>query len=177
MRRKRQGSSDSGLTTVELLIVLAVGAVLVGFGLPSLHELALEQLVRDTATQLQLDATYARSEAITRGNSVSLCTSNTGTACTRTGWQDGWITFIDSDGNGVLDGANTILRVTHNPAVGVVVSSATAQHAITINDRGGAAAKVVLRVCMSGLKGRDLTIRLSGYPLITVPSGLCSSQG
>ncbi|MCX7607927.1 MAG: GspH/FimT family protein [Anaerolineales bacterium] len=55
---------------------------------------------------------FARSEAIKRGQSVTLCKSSTGTSCTASSnWEQGWIAFVDANANGSLDSGETVLRV------------------------------------------------------------------
>jgi type IV fimbrial biogenesis protein FimT len=59
------------------------------------------------------DFRYARSEAIKRTNRVTICPSVTGTSCTGTGglWKNGWIVFVDEDGDGAVDAGDVVLRV------------------------------------------------------------------
>ncbi|MBI5462887.1 MAG: GspH/FimT family pseudopilin [Gammaproteobacteria bacterium] len=58
--------SQSGYTLVELLVTLAVVAILVTTALPALTDLIDSQRLRATAQQIAADLRYARSEAIKR---------------------------------------------------------------------------------------------------------------
>ena len=57
---------------------------------------------------------FARTEAIKRGQSITLCKSTTGDACSTVNtifWENGWIAFVDSNADGDLDVGEGILQV------------------------------------------------------------------
>lgn len=63
------------------------------------------------ANDLVADINTARSEAIKRGSSVTLCSSSSLSGCsTSTQWESGRIVFLDSDGDGAVDSGDTIIR-------------------------------------------------------------------
>ena len=56
---------------------------------------------------------YARSEAIRRSGSVSVCSSTNGHLFGTTNWATGWIVFVDANADGTLnasDGADALLQ-------------------------------------------------------------------
>lgn len=77
---------------VEMLVVIAVLAVLVAAGWPALHPLLLRH--RADALQLALHASLssARSEALKRRELIGLCASDDGEQCSRD-WSAGWIIY------------------------------------------------------------------------------------
>ena len=90
---------NTGFTLIELLITITIVSVLLVVGLPSLKTFMQgNQLVAST-NELVTAFNIARSEAIKRNGSVTVCESTNGTACSAgTGdWQDGWIVFVDTD--------------------------------------------------------------------------------
>ena len=98
----------SGFTLIELMITLFIIGLLLMVGLPSMKSfLQSNQLV--AATNELLSAVHvARSEAIKSNGSVTICESSNGTSCSTTGtsnWENGWIAFIDANGDGVGTGA------------------------------------------------------------------------
>ena len=75
--------------------------------------------VAATTDTFATDLRYARSEALKRGQTVSLCVASNPDSDLRTcanaagtaGYAAGWLVFVDLDGDGTLDGTDTILRV------------------------------------------------------------------
>ena len=101
-----------GFTLVELLVTLMVTVVLMGLAVPSFRILLLKRAVQAAADALVDDLRLARSEAIKRSATVSICNSIDGASCSNgPGWASGWIVFVDTDGNGTLDAGEQILRV------------------------------------------------------------------
>jgi len=80
-----------GLTLVELAVVIAVLALLVAFGVPSLTDALTSRKLTMYANGLVSAAHLARSEAIKRNQPATLCASASGDACDSTNWADGWV--------------------------------------------------------------------------------------
>ncbi len=72
MTKHGRRPSASGLTLVELVIVVAVLAVLVTLAAPSFRELILTQRLKGIHAQLITDLQFARAEAISRGVVVNV---------------------------------------------------------------------------------------------------------
>jgi type IV fimbrial biogenesis protein FimT len=103
---------SSGFTLVETLAVLAVASVLLSIGVPSLASLASTSRVSTAASDLLADLLLTRSEAAKRRVRVVMCKSANGETCAATGsWQQGWIVFVDNDGDAQRDAGETLLRV------------------------------------------------------------------
>ena len=83
-----------GFTLIELMVTLAVAAIVLGIAVPSFNTQILNNrsiaLGEDFATALN----FVRSEAVKRGGRVSLCASNDGATCTGA-WVEGFIAFVD----------------------------------------------------------------------------------
>jgi type IV fimbrial biogenesis protein FimT len=118
----RQPATLRGFTLLELMVVVAIVAVLATLGMPSFTRLIQANTVSSTANILLADLRYTRSEAIRRGGGVLMCRSDapeaSHPACSSAssgaagrGWADGWIVFQDWNGNGVQDGDEPVLRV------------------------------------------------------------------
>lgn len=73
----------SGFTLFELIITIAIVAILVGVALPNYREFSIGMTVSDNANDLQGALNLARSEAIKRGRPVALI-ANGGS------WSNGW---------------------------------------------------------------------------------------
>lgn len=100
--RQRQ----TGVTMVELLIVLTIAAILAAMAAPSFSDFIANTRLTSTMSQLTGDLNRARSEAIKRNQRVLVCIRNTaGTDCTTTGtdWQNGWLVCHDTDLDNLCD--------------------------------------------------------------------------
>jgi len=145
-RPKAIKRSNAGFTVVELLIVVAIVAVLLAIAFPSYKSIMGSNNVIAEINGLLGDLQFARSEAIKRGQSVRVCAANTaGTACNATGsscnsnivdWSCGWIVFFcnGSDCSAGVTSTNK-LRVQATPKSGdtIVSGSATAISMVTFN--------------------------------------------
>ena len=74
--------ASGGFTLIELMIVVAVIAVILTLAAPSFRDMILMQRLRGINAQLVTDMAFARSEAISRGTFVRVhFKSNTATSC------------------------------------------------------------------------------------------------
>ncbi|MFK8079798.1 MAG: GspH/FimT family pseudopilin [Granulosicoccus sp.] len=97
---------QSGFNLLELMLTLAIIAIVAVFAIPSMRGILSGSELSTTSNQLVFGLQSARSEAIKRITPVSLCPSADPEAalpaCGGT-YTQGWIVFIDENGDGVLD--------------------------------------------------------------------------
>ena len=111
-----------GFTLYELMMTVAIVALILAFGIPNLREFALNSRMTSTANDLQTAFTLARTEAARAKSNVTICASAdpTGTADCDGAWGQGYIAFVDQkEPYGSRDG-EPILRV-HPPAASGVM--------------------------------------------------------
>ncbi|TLY90936.1 MAG: prepilin-type N-terminal cleavage/methylation domain-containing protein [Gammaproteobacteria bacterium] len=86
-----------GFSITELMVVVAIVAILLGIGAPSYRYITNSYRMSAEVNGLLGDLQYARAEAIREGRTVTACVSNNGTSCTGDGgnWAKGWIVFSD----------------------------------------------------------------------------------
>src|SRR6201982_1577088 len=98
-----------GFTVTELMVVVAILAVLLSLGIPSFRYLTNSYRMSAEVNGLLGDLQYARAEAIRQGQTVTACVSNNGTACTGgVNWANGWIVFSDQNTNRTVDLGETV---------------------------------------------------------------------
>jgi len=91
-RAGRRIRAARGFTLVELMVTLLVLAILLGLAVPSFRDAALSSRLTGYANDLVASVQIARSEAIKRNATVTLCASTNGSTCaTAGGWEVGWI--------------------------------------------------------------------------------------
>ncbi len=112
MHKSTQHLNNSGFTLIELMLAIAVAAVLFSLALPSMHNLQQRQRIVSTANDLVAHINLARLHAVTRREIAVVCPSLDGATCTGANrWEDGWIVFRDPDRNGEPDQPGDLLRV------------------------------------------------------------------
>ena len=89
------GFKQKGLTLIELMVTVAVLAIVVGIAVPSFNTMVQNNRSLALGEELVNALNYARTEAVKRGARVSLCGSADGTACDG-GWTDNWIVVVDT---------------------------------------------------------------------------------
>lgn len=111
-RRSPVRSGAAGFTLVELMIALAVLAILMMIAAPSFEMVRNSSRLAAQANELVSAIQLARSEAVRRGQRVVMCRSENGNACAGAGgnWA-GWLVFADANGNGSVDAGEELLRV------------------------------------------------------------------
>jgi type IV fimbrial biogenesis protein FimT len=132
-----------GLTMLEIMISIAVLGVILAIGIPSYAHITISSGLTSDTNDLVASMQFARSEAITRGEAVTVCAANaTLDACSGGGdWASGWV---------ILDAATNPIRV--HPAL-------TQNAAVEVNVQNGVGAVVFNR---NGFSTNSRTIRLCG---------------
>lgn len=118
MAMKGMPRMTRGFTLVELMVTLAVLAILTMVSVPSFRDTIRRSRVTAASNALLADLHYARAEAINRGQLVSLCPSSNGSSCTAggTSWEAGWLIYTYPAGaasaNAAYAAGNILLRAT-----------------------------------------------------------------
>lgn len=88
-------SAATGVTLVELLVVLALAGILLGTAAPAYQHILQRQRLRAAVTDLVAAIDLTRSQAIARGTIVMLAPLDAGGV----DWRGGWVVFVDANGN------------------------------------------------------------------------------
>ncbi len=111
----------SGFTAIELMVTVAILAVLSTLAAPSFSGITERWRVRQAAEDLESSIYFARSEGIKRGGNVTL-------AANGSGWNEGWT---------VSAGAETLQQSTAPARTSVAVTGGgTAQTSLNVNRWG-----------------------------------------
>ncbi len=143
----------SAFTLIELMITLAVAAVVLTLGVPSFGRVIEQNQLSAYTNQLVSSLHFARSEAVKRNDFVKVCHSDDGINCNGTGYEDGWIIFIDQDGNDVLGTTEELIRVNEALPANYTFSPNNNVDVFTFNGKGKASSTGTFVLC----KNNDLT--------------------
>lgn len=168
-------SDARGFTMVELMITVAVLAILMTIGFPSFQGVMRSNRVATTNNELLGALALARSEGLRNAHGGGVCASADGSTCAGD-WNDGLLVWADANGNGVLDGSETVLRyvkaarniVVEGPASGVIAFDQRGRR------RGATSQQLTLQSdeCGDQLLRRTLSINASGQ--VVSAKGACS---
>jgi type IV fimbrial biogenesis protein FimT len=121
-------STTHGFSLFELMIVMALAALILGIGAPSFSEFRRNNRLTGAGNDFLSALLLARTEAIKRQQPVSLCASSNPKAATPScsnGAYTSWIVFEDRNSDCALDAAPEVLLRADGPLEAVVKTSAT----------------------------------------------------
>ena len=94
----RTNKKNAGFTLLELLVAMAMLAILAGVAAPSFSSYLRTNGIFSHRQDINSAMMVARTEAVNRNRTMTICSSATGTDCSGD-WESGWIVFQD-DGTG-----------------------------------------------------------------------------
>jgi type IV fimbrial biogenesis protein FimT len=149
--------SSQGFTLTELLVTLAILAILVTIAVPSFSSLIATQKTRNASFDLSSAMTLARSEAVKQNTTATVSTS--------TSWATGWTL--------VVNGA--VVR-TFGPYNGVSITPSSGNALSFGNDGRPTAGGVTFQVAptSSAQSVSPSCVQVGGTGRVAVVSGACS---
>ena len=160
--------TKNGFTVIDLMMTLAVAAVLLALAIPSFNTLALNKRITAQTNEFLSSLALARSEALKRVSPVTVCRSANGTTCANSGgWEQGWIVFNDKDKDAQVDSTNEpILKyVTTLPGGNTLRGSTNVARHITFVSSGSAVQLGTLALCDergAGEHARSINVSITG---------------
>lgn len=176
---------NGGFTLIELMVTLAVGAILLAVAVPSFRTFVQNAQVNNTADTFLGAIQQARSEAITRGNWVLLCRTAdpTGTTCGDSDpndWSPGWLMYAAPEANSEIpyDASDHVLIKRGSAAADGVEITADADGNTYLTfgpdgtlrePMGNGDAQVLYAICdeRGPAEGRLIVLRRIGRPYMT----------
>jgi type IV fimbrial biogenesis protein FimT len=185
-----KASTTDGFTLIELMVTLAVAAILVAMAAPSFRTLLASNRLSTQTNELVGAITFTRSEAVKRGRNVTLCRTDSATALAcLAGNQSAWEHWIVIDPGIAATDSSRVLRRGSIPTqqISVAASSnltATANQIVfrpdgmALGSDGSTLLIATLRVC-TGTQGVDQNARLlelrgGGRVATTAASEICT---
>lgn len=184
--------ASQGVTLVELMVGLAVMALLMMVAVPSFQSTIASSRVTTVTNDLVGTLASARTEAIRRGVRVTVCASADGASCATSGdWSQGWIVFTDTDRDAIKDAVASEIVLATSPATpaGISVKSDTTSAALFVSyapdgqtkTTTGATWQGKLQVCSDNTqlgndrRARLLDINTTGRVHTRTPTGISTA--
>lgn len=141
------GFKQRGLTLIELIVTMAVLAIIAAIAIPNFSSMMANHRALTLGEDMATALNFARTEAVKRGERVSLCGSTDGTACDGS-FADNWLVVVD---DAATDDAaavtiDTVLRQWQGPGTNETVAATQGGNAVTF-----------IRFTRKGMLGRSAT--------------------
>tara|TARA_R110002110_G_scaffold271566_1_gene486948 strand:+ start:46262 stop:46795 length:534 start_codon:yes stop_codon:yes gene_type:complete len=163
-------------TLIELMVTLAVFMIVVGLAVPAMQSLIANNRSITLTNELVSSMYIARSEAVKRGVSVSVCPAGNQafTSCGNN-WSVGWLVFVNPDENTTFanNATETLIRAHAVSGQTAAVTTTPASSLITYTASGFAHANTtnlsinILQTGCTGNNGRNILIPFTGRPLLS----------
>jgi type IV fimbrial biogenesis protein FimT len=178
---------DHGFTLIELVVTMAVAAILVTVAIPNMRTFIQNNRLITQTNNLIGDINYARSESLRRTSangqplSIGICASTSGTACTGGTWAGGYLVFVDANNDGAWDGGDTVLRFrealvadntvfTQGPLIDPLIFIKG-----TASSPGGAARSIIYCDGRGPTHGKMINLNIRGVPAVnSAPPASCN---
>jgi type IV fimbrial biogenesis protein FimT len=169
LTQARNYQTWQGFTLIELMVTIAVMAILLMVAVPSFKEAMLGSKLGSYANSLVAGAHLARSEAIKRNQVVTLCVSSNGTSCGTGDWGQGWI---------VRTTGGTVVQHQQALPAGFKVKQTAGPASLGFRPSGVGSDTATFTVCRAtplGGQERVVSISATGRPSVAkTTTGSCS---
>lgn len=166
-----------GFTLIELIITVALAAIILSVGIPSFQQTIEQNQLTSQINLFTASLHLARSESVKRGRSVSVCGSSDGINCNNAGYEAGWIVYAENAITGsreadeellvVNNGLNRDLSLKGSPAI---------SNSITFTANGQASSAGTFALCKlnDATKSREINILITGRIKINTQTANCT---
>lgn len=178
-------SNNKGFTLVEMMITLAIAAILLTVAVPSFQAFIENNRLATNANNFISMLQYAKSEAVKRNATVSLCAGNPTSGCVcnvqagcDANWKNGYIVFTDPNVNCTVDNGEQILRTNEGFRGDYTI---TAIGCLNFRGLGSLSTNntVTIKVCTSRITAdntRNIEVNPVGRPRVQKSTGACGDS-
>lgn len=108
-RTRLQRNAERGFTLIEMMVAVALTALLLSMAVPALDAFTSNARQTSTINDFVSSMHIARSTAVTTNFRTTVCASSNGVSCEGVSWDQGWIVFSDRDSDQAVDNDETIV--------------------------------------------------------------------
>ncbi|WP_371195804.1 GspH/FimT family pseudopilin [Glaciecola sp. SC05] len=166
VNKKRQ----RGVTLVEMLITLAIAAILLTLVAPNVQSILTKNKITAEINELSGLLQFARYTAIDEQTTAVVCPSTDFATCSND-WNAPKIVFIDDNDNNTRDGAERLLLTSQT--ISSTNKMTSSGNIIRFLDSGGAETAINMKLCPNSKDakfGRALFVSLQGRTRISADS-------
>lgn len=171
--------NSSGFTLIELMVAVLLLTIVMITAVPYMRSILQNNRVTAATNDLITVLNLARSEAIKRGVTITVCpAANSNYTSCGNNWSSDWIIFVDPDGNGAFanNASEPLLRVQQMDA-SMVVSTTPAVSMASYSGQGFAAAgtaNLVFSIAASNCTANHArTVSINAVGRISVTEAAC----
>jgi type IV fimbrial biogenesis protein FimT len=185
--------SARGFTLIELMVVVAISAILTALAMPSMRQFIGNWQVSNAVNAYSGSLQLARAEAVKRGRVARVCRSSDGTTCATDGptkgWATGWLVYVDNDASGGLTAPDQVMltqgAINNFYSISSTVSGSTATVSTTtfvftptgLLQGGAAAQAMVFRWDSGATIQKTLCINKTGRSRVVKDLSTCTGSG
>ncbi len=169
MHRKAGPRTCRGLTLVELMVTIALVAIVGTIAAPSFLDLRLNAARSASVNDFFHALFLARAEAIKRGHIVSLCRSADGRSCASQDapWTVGWMVFVNEDRDEPAErDSNEAIVAVYGPRDNMSISSNRATYSFRPHTQGVVNGTIVFCDRRGSEHARAIIISHTGRPRV-----------
>ena len=166
---RAEWSKSRGLTLIELLVAIAIVAIIGTIGVPSFRQAMQSQQTESQREALLNSITAARQTAQQHSLPVLLCPSKTASSCSSdsSDWSKGWLAYLDANRNSQLDAGESVISA-HQYTGAVKVISNVLNMTFRAN---GIVTVANIKVCSSTETSTNKSIDVNPLGAITLNGG------
>ncbi|VAW84084.1 hypothetical protein MNBD_GAMMA16-717 [hydrothermal vent metagenome] len=171
-----------GVTLIELMVTLALIATFLAIATPGFSALLRENQLNNQTTALTRALHYARSQALTLGQSVLICPLDNTLNCSTQNkkvWTQGWLVAVDQNNNRNFDLQNDVkLRIFQNQKNNVQIMSNRTAVAVFSSNGNATGSNRTFKLCHKhdNKVSRKVVLSNSGRNRLIVPDKTTSSE-
>jgi type IV fimbrial biogenesis protein FimT len=168
-------SAHAGFTLTEMIITLAVAAVLMTVGIPNLRTFLLQQNIEARTNDVITALNHARGQAISRANNagVTIAAYDPSTK----NWSSGWLLCQDNNNDKACTDTDDIIAQNNFNDNTTIKSTTVGSFRYLSNGMIDKPNGVVFHVCNMSIpnRGQEIKVTRTGRPSITNTSFQCTS--